>query len=248
MSHLTQEQLNNLQQKLMDRKVELERRMVYNDQHGLGESERDMTGELSHIDNHPGDLASEMFEREKDLALQDRVDQELQRVIFSLEAIHHGRYGVCLTCGQPIPYERLEVLPDTQYCVNDTPRERVSRDRPVEEEVLAPAFGKSSMDEHEYAAFDGEDAWQIVESWGNSNSPALAEGNEIDSYNEMDIENGDDQGGFVEVYENFVATNIDGSEVFIVRSPQYVDYLNRGEGSYLLDPHGDPENDDESFS
>ena len=63
----------------------------------------------------------------------------------------------------------------------------------------------------------------------------------------MDIENGDDQGGFVEVYENFVATNIDGSEVFIVRSPQYVDYLNRG-GSYLLDPHGDPDDDNESFS
>lgn len=81
---------------------------------------------------------------------------------------------------------------------------------------------------------------------GELNSPALAEGNEMDSYNEMDIENGDDQGGFVEVYENFVATNIDGSEVFIVRSPQYVDYLNRGEGSYLLDPNGDP--DDESFS
>ena len=166
MSHLTQEQLHNLQQKLMDRKVELERRMVNNDQHGLGESERDMTGELSHIDNHPGDVGTEVFERGKDLALQDRVDQELQRVIFSLEAIHHDRYGVCLTCGQPIPYERLEVIPDTQYCVEHTPRERVSRDRPVEEDVLAPAFGKSSMDEHEYAAFDGEDAWQIVESWG----------------------------------------------------------------------------------
>ena len=83
---------------------------------------------------------------------------------------------------------------------------------------------------------------------GEFQLPALAEGNEIDSYNEMDIENGDDQGGFVEVYENFVATNIDGSEVFIVRSPQYVDYLNRGEGSYLLDPHGDPDDDNESFS
>jgi hypothetical protein len=101
------------------------------------------------------------------------------------------------------------------------------------------------MDEHEYAAFDGEDAWQIVESWGNSNTPALAEPNNIDSYNEMDIEHEDDLGGFVEVYENFVATNIDGSEVFIVRSPQYIDYLNRGEGSYLLDPHA--ESDDDSL-
>ncbi|GAE04286.1 DnaK suppressor protein [Paenibacillus sp. JCM 10914] len=52
MSHLTQEQIKQLQQKLMERKVELERRFIYNDQHGLGESERDQTGELSHIDNH----------------------------------------------------------------------------------------------------------------------------------------------------------------------------------------------------
>lgn len=243
MSHLTQEQLSTLQQKLMERKAELESRMVHNDQHGLGESERDNTGELSHIDNHPGDLGTEVYERGKDLALQDRVDLELQRVIFALEAIHHGRYGTCETCGQPIPYERLEVLPDTKYCVEHTPKTEISRDRPVEEEVLAPAFGKSSMDEHEYAAFDGEDAWQIVESWGTSNTPALAEPNDIDSYNEMDIEHEDDLGGFVEVYENFVATNIDGSEVFIVRSPQYTDYLNRGEGSYLLDPHADSEDD-----
>ncbi|GAB6929639.1 yteA family sporulation protein [Paenibacillus sp. JCM 10914] len=246
MSHLTQEQIKQLQQKLMERKVELERRFIYNDQHGLGESERDQTGELSHIDNHPGDLATELYEREKDLALQDRVDLELQRVIFSLENIHHGRYGVCTICGQPIPYERLEAVPDTQYCIKDTPREHLSFQRPVEEEVMAPPFGKSSMDEHDYAAFDGEDAWQIVESWGTSNTPAMAENNDVDSYDEMAIENGDDLGGFVEAYENFVATNIDGSEVFVVRSPQYQDYLSRGEGSYLLDPHADPEDDTQS--
>ncbi|GAE04285.1 DnaK suppressor protein [Paenibacillus sp. JCM 10914] len=143
-------------------------------------------------------MATELYEREKDLALQDRVDLELQRVIFSLENIHHGRYGVCTICGQPIPYERLEAVPDTQYCIKDTPREHLSFQRPVEEEVMAPPFGKSSMDEHDYAAFDGEDAWQIVESWGTSNTPAMAENNDVDSYDEMAIENGDDLGGFVE--------------------------------------------------
>ncbi|MEK3731108.1 MULTISPECIES: TraR/DksA C4-type zinc finger protein [Paenibacillus] len=247
MSHLTQEQIRRLKQRLMERKAELESRMVHNDQHGMGESERDYTGELSHIDNHPGDLATEVYEREKDLALQDRMDLELQRVIFSLEAIHHGRYGTCIICGEAIPYERLEAVPDTQYCLKDNPRQNPSHDRPVEEEFLHPPFGRSSLDEHEYSGFDGEDAWQIVESWGNSNSPALAEGNNIDSYNEMDIEHEDDQGGFVEVYENFVATNIDGTDVFFVRSPQYVEYIQRGEGSFLLDPNVPGEDDDDTL-
>lgn len=244
MSHLTQEQISRLKQKLMERKEELESRMVHNDFHGMGESERDHTGEISHIDNHPGDVATEVYERGKDLALQDRMDHELERIILSLETIDEGRYGVCILCGEPIPYERLEAVPDTQYCVKDNPRQIPSRDRPVEEEFLHPPFGRSSLDEHEYSGFDGEDAWQIVEGWGNSNSPALAEGNNIDSYNELDIENEDGQGGFVEPYENFVATNIDGTDVFFVRGPQYTEYMERGEGSFLLDPNDPGEETD----
>ena len=242
MSHLTSSQLQQLHRQLLDRKEELQR-LNENNQHGLSISERDTTGELSHIDNHPADLASELYEREKDVGLQDRSELELQRVLLSLDNMKHGDYGICVVCHKPIPFERLEVIPDTMYCVDDTPRTIPSPDRPVEEEFLSPPFGRSSLDEHEYSGFDGEDALQILENMGSSNSPAMAENPEVHSYNEMDYEEYDDNGGFVEVYENFVATNMDNTEVFIVRSPQYYEYLDRGEGSYLLDPYADSDED-----
>lgn len=242
MSHLTKSQLNQLHQQLLDRKAELER-LDTNDNHGLSISERDTTGELSHIDNHPADLATELYEREKDVALQDRAELELQRVLLSLDAMKDGQYGACVVCGKSIPFERLQAVPDTLYCLEDTPRQELSYTRPIEEEFLSPPFGRSSLDEHEYSGFDGEDTLQILESMGSSNSPAMAENPNVSSYNEMDFEDNDDQGGFVEIYENFVATNIDNTDVFIVRGDQYYDYLNKGEGSFLLDPHADPEDD-----
>lgn len=35
----------------------------------------------------------------------------------ALRRIEHGTYGYCATCGNPIPYERLSVMPETAYCV-----------------------------------------------------------------------------------------------------------------------------------
>ena len=238
MSHLTEQQLRQLHQQLLDKKESL-RRLEANDQHGLSVAERDHTGELSHIDNHPADLATELYEREKDIGLQDRAELELERVLLSLENMKQGNYGTCVVCGKPIPFERLEAIPDTIYCVEDTPRVIPSPDRPIEEEFLSPPFGRSSLDEHEYSGFDGEDALQILERMGSSNSPAMSENRNMDSYNETDYENDDGLGGFVEGYENFLATNIDNTEVFVVRSPQYYDYLEQGEGVGLLEPDSD---------
>ncbi|NMO94758.1 TraR/DksA C4-type zinc finger protein [Paenibacillus lemnae] len=244
MTHLSHEQWQQLRSQLLERKAGLER-LNDNNNHGLSISERDTTGELSHIDNHPGDLATELYEREKDLGLQDRAELELQRVLSSLEHMDHGDYGICVVCGKPIPFERLEAVPDTMYCRQDAPRVIPSQNRPVEEEFLSPPFGRSSLDEHEYNGFDGEDTLQILEQMGSSNSPAMSENPEVDSYNEMGEEEHDDLGGFVESYENFVATNIDNSEVFFIRSPQYDSYLEQGEGSYLLDPHAAPDPEDQ---
>lgn len=107
----------------------------------------------------------------------------------------------------------------------------------MEEQFLAPAFGRTSLDEREdQNGFDGEDAWQIVESWGTSNTPAMAESGDIDSYDVMAIEAAEELDGFVEAYESFVATDIYGHDVSIVRNRQYRKYLENGEGSGLLEP------------
>lgn len=206
-----------------------------NSHFGLAASFRDSTGELSAIDNHPGDAGSEMFERSKDLALLEKEAFRLERVEAALERMDTGEYGHCAACGKFIPHERLDALPTAIYCIEHEPRQETSDRRPAEEMYLHPPFGRSSVDERDETGFDGEDAWQIVESWGSSNSPAMAEGNNIDNYDSMAIE-ANENDGFVESLESFLATDITGHNVMVVRNRAYHEYMASNEGDHLLEP------------
>ncbi|TMC50654.1 MAG: hypothetical protein E6J14_03610 [Chloroflexi bacterium] len=87
--------------------------------------------ELSSLDQHPADVGSEVFERERDLGVMQQVRQELDEVQSALRRLDDGRYGVCEVCGRPISDERLEVKPAARYCVDDQARlERGARLRP----------------------------------------------------------------------------------------------------------------------
>ncbi|MBA9085253.1 YteA family regulatory protein [Fontibacillus solani] len=222
MPHLTNEQRAELKAKLEAARKDLNSRLSQNDHYGMEESLRDNTGELSNIDNHPADLGSEMYERGKDIALIEQNELMLTRIEGALQAMEDGSYGVCITCGKPISYERLGAIPETLYCKDHSPQSFVSAARPVEEQFLAPPFGRTSLDEHDdETEFDGEDSWQIVESYGTSNSPAFAEESEVDDYNDMEIEASSELDGFVEPFESFIATDIYGEKVFFYRNGVY---------------------------
>lgn len=237
MNHLTPEQLSELRSQLIAQREDIRSRLHNLDNHGLEESMRDMSGDLTEIDNHPADAATDLYHRSMDISIQEREELELAAIDEALKSMEDGTYGICAATGKPIPYERLNALPTAKYLKEHSPRQEKPHTRPVEEEFLAPPFGRSSMDEHEYSGFDGEDAWQIVESYGSSNSPAMAESSNIDSYNNMEIE-ADDPDGWVEPWENFIATDITGTEVTVIGGPQYKRYLDSGEGDFLLDPYG----------
>ncbi|MFD1361431.1 hypothetical protein [Lentibacillus salinarum] len=69
------------------------------------------TGELSDYDNHPGDMATEQFEQERDAGLNMDRSNYLQEIKRALERIDNGTYGVSEKSGKPIPVERLEAEP-----------------------------------------------------------------------------------------------------------------------------------------
>jgi len=223
-----------LRERLEAEARELEARLAAVDGRGLGDAARDAVGELSMYDNHPADIASETFERGKDAALLENDELRLERIRAALRAMNEGVWGVCRTCGEPIPRERLEAVPETLYCVRHSPQRIESERRPVEEEALAPPFGRTSLDEESWTGFDGEDAWQIVESYGTSDSPALAEDPEAD-YEKLTIE-AEEREGFVEPIEYFLATDITGRRRTVVRGRAYEEYLESGEGVPLLEP------------
>jgi RNA polymerase-binding transcription factor DksA len=82
-------------------------------------SQADAAGELSSVDQHPGDLGTETFEQEKNISLLEQVEDELLQIEAAFERLDRGTYGTCQVCGRPIGRERLEALPATRFCIDD---------------------------------------------------------------------------------------------------------------------------------
>jgi RNA polymerase-binding transcription factor DksA len=87
-------------------------------QEGLDEEEAAQSGELTHYDQHPADQASETFEREKDLSILERLEDELAEIEAALQRVDDGTYGVDEVTGEPIDPERLDALPAARTNVN----------------------------------------------------------------------------------------------------------------------------------
>ena len=84
-----------------------------------GSSESGETGELSDYDQHTGDVGTETFLRERDLAIEGNEQTILRLIEIALQKIEDGTYGVCERCGEAIPAARLEAIPYTPYCIKD---------------------------------------------------------------------------------------------------------------------------------
>jgi RNA polymerase-binding transcription factor DksA len=98
------------------------------DDEGLDVAETDSLGELSALDQHPADIGTETFEREKDLSIIERVEAELADVEHALRRLDEGTYGTCEACGKPIGDARLDAMPAARLCLDDQARaEREAR-------------------------------------------------------------------------------------------------------------------------
>jgi RNA polymerase-binding transcription factor DksA len=81
------------------------------------------------VKNHPAEDASELFLRERNLAISGDLRQELDDVERALVRIDAGTYGRCEECGDPINPERLEARPAAIYCIrHQRERERIEHE------------------------------------------------------------------------------------------------------------------------
>ncbi|MEQ8202114.1 MAG: TraR/DksA C4-type zinc finger protein [Syntrophomonadaceae bacterium] len=94
------------------------------------------TDELSAYDQHPGDAASDTFEREKELGLLQMLQAELDQVHRALDDIQNGGYGICNRCGREIEPARLERLVHTNLCAACARIHIDDFHRPAEEKVI----------------------------------------------------------------------------------------------------------------
>ncbi len=72
------------------------------------------------LDQHDSKDWEEMAtEREGDEVLEDlgqSASDEIRMIDAALQRMDEGEYGFCVTCGEEISAERLDVLPATPFC------------------------------------------------------------------------------------------------------------------------------------
>ena len=99
--------------------------------HAVGFLERENPGSISDelgevaeggTDNHLGDTATAMYDRELDDGLEQGARETLAEIDAALQRIEDGTYGICEGCGKPIGAERLNAIPWTRLCIDDQRR------------------------------------------------------------------------------------------------------------------------------
>lgn len=111
-THLTAGQRAMLASALLARQQALQRQLDLH-QDGLTRVEHAREVLLQDGDDAP----QRASDREIDLALSDLDVQELAVVGRALQKVHGDEYGMCVDCGQAIPFDRLCIEPQALRCV-----------------------------------------------------------------------------------------------------------------------------------
>ncbi|MHB8170880.1 MAG: TraR/DksA C4-type zinc finger protein [Thermincolia bacterium] len=239
--------LKGFKERLLAEKEEVQKVQQHMDDAALEVSMQDSISELSMYDNHPGDVASEVFERSKDTALRQSANIHLQKIGDALAKIDQGSYGTCSTCGREIPQARIEAFPATTLCIDCKKAEESLPDRhirPIEEDVIAPPFGGLTHDTDERdlgdseddIMFDGEDASQTVSQWnehaGESGAGSYSGGLDFDEdrgyvedVDHIVYERGLDGVAYGSVLDNEIADNVLRQEDLPLEEPEDVEKL-----------------------
>ena len=69
-------------------------------------------------DNHLAETASATLGREIDYTLGDNAEQVLSEIDAALGRIDDRTYGICFSCSNEIPHERLEANPWASLCID----------------------------------------------------------------------------------------------------------------------------------
>jgi len=85
--------------------------------------ERDVSGQLSTVDQRRADVSPIEEQRSRDLVIKQLLDQEAEQIREAQRRKAEGSYGICENCGRPISKARLEARPEATLCI-DCQRER----------------------------------------------------------------------------------------------------------------------------
>ena len=168
--------LNHFKVILMRQGEEIEHTIELMKENKDAEQDKYSPTELSNYDNHPAELATELFEVEHNTALRVHEEHLLKDIQDALGRIDQGIFGKCAFCGNDIAKERLEVIPYTRLCIKCEEDKAVTpkmlrKARPNEELVLDAPLGRKYLNKQEDDEHEGMDQLNDLMKYGSSDSP-----------------------------------------------------------------------------
>jgi DnaK suppressor protein len=106
---LTETELNEYQNKLLDRRVQIEKNLRGTTLELEGMRELEL--------NDEGDYAAASAETIVDSAILVQQRKELNEIELALDKIKVGTFGICEMCEEPIGKDRLDVKNFARFCI-----------------------------------------------------------------------------------------------------------------------------------
>ena len=126
MISMEQSRLDELRQRLEADRISLQAQIEQIQNEDVN-AENQYDPEFSGYGNHMAETGTEIYEQERNLSVEQSLQQQLAGVEHALNKFDDGTYGRCDNCGQDISSERLEALPSASLCIRckslqETPR------------------------------------------------------------------------------------------------------------------------------
>lgn len=171
---------NHFKELLAHQKEKEEVAMEYFNSEGLGVSPKISTGELSSYDNHPADIATELFMVEHAMGLKAMHEDNIKKVEDAEVRLENGEFGICQECHEQINEDRLEILPEAKLCIecarkkDEQIKETASAIRsrnPGDDEIMTP-FGTKPIKDPLSLNDNGKDVLDELMKFGSSEVPS----------------------------------------------------------------------------
>jgi DnaK suppressor protein len=107
----------HFRQLLLKKRKELTDQMDFIKEVEMETTLKEATGDHSSYSFHMADQGTDAAEREKNFYYAQRDGRLLYHIEQALERIEKGEFGLCVGCGKPIHYDRLDAVPHARLCI-----------------------------------------------------------------------------------------------------------------------------------
>lgn len=115
---MNKEDIEHLRELLLKERKRVMEELNWVESNYIGKSQKDASGGTSRYSMHPADRGTDSIEQEKAYMIGSASGRVLEDIDEALENLEKEGFGACVSCGQPIGRERLEVVPYAKLCIS----------------------------------------------------------------------------------------------------------------------------------